>query len=217
MRLQFMVAALTVLGSAVPAAAQEHPLFRPTRDVTVDYHETGNATPGATDHTMKMYFSAGGDRMRVELTGRPAVMIVDRAAGKSVMLMVAQQKYIEMPYDAKRAMVFDHPEGTLTRKGTDTVAGLQCTVYDAHGPHGEAEICLTADGVMLRAANMDPSEHGHRLEAVKVTYGTLSDSLFKPPAGYQKLNMPAGMGMPPTGMPGGGMPGGGMPGGMPAR
>jgi len=206
MRWDFMVTGLAVLGIAMPAAAQEHPPIRPTRDVTVSYHEVG----GAADHAMTMYFSAAGRRLRIEPAGKPMAMIADRDAHKNFVVMNEQHAYLEMPYDPKRAEAFEHPEGTLTRVGTDTVAGLACTVYNAHGTHGDARICLTSDGVMLRATGADGPQSQRSLEAVKVTYGALPDSLFQPPAGFQKMDMGhmpmrGGAGMPP-GMPGGAPP-----------
>ena len=82
----------------------------------------------------------------------------------------------------------------FTRKGTDTVAGLRCTVWGIQGQHGSGTGCITDDGVVLRADSSDGGNGRFRMTAKSVSYGRLDDKLFQPPAGYQQMQIP---GTPP--------------------
>lgn len=201
-----VIALALELAIVLPAAAQAPPLMRPSRDVVVEYQTNGGGggPAGASQtHKVRMYFSDGGSKVRIEGVGQPGYMISDRGAHRTIMVMVPQHMYMEMPYDSQRAMEFDNPQGTFTRRGTDTVAGLSCTVYDAQTPQHHGEVCVTNDGVLLRAKSEDPGGHGE-LTAISVTYGAQSPDLFLPPPGFQKFDtahLPPGMGMGPGGPP----------------
>ena len=86
----------------------------------------------------------------------------------------------------------------FTRRGTETIAGLKCTVWDISARDGGGSACMTDDGVMLRGRGTD-GKGG--IEATSVKYGTQPAALFKPPAGYSKLDVP------PTAPPGARPPG----------
>ena len=62
--------------------------------------------------------------------------------------------------------------------------------------------CVTDVGVVLRSKWQDGKGV---LEATQVTYAPQPAALFTPPAGFQKLELPAGM--PPMGQPGNRPPG----------
>ena len=192
------------LGMAVPAVAQEHPLTQPSRDVMVEYHVESKEAGPQRPRDVRMYFTDQGNKMRVEGSGQPGYAVMDRGAGRMMVVMPEQRMYMEMPLDPKRMMGFDSKDGTFTRHGTDTVAGYTCNVYDAQTERHSGQVCITDDGVMLRARSNDNNEGGN-LEATKVVYGSQQASLFAPPAGYQKFeaaSMPHGMqGMPPGGRP----------------
>jgi hypothetical protein len=190
--------------------AADRPTLQPTRDVVVEYHilsQTG-APPGAPrPDSMKVYFSANGTRMRIEPGGQPAYIVMDRTAKRMEMIMPSQRSYMELPYDAKQVESFSAAEGsTFTRKGSNTIAGIKCTVWDVQSPQGNGSACITDDGVMLRAEGQDAQHHGGGMEATSVVYGAQPAGLFMPPDGFRKMGMPAGMGAPP-GAPGGRPPG----------
>jgi len=189
-----------VVLAATPAVAQERPAFAPTRDVTVDYAIDNKSAPAGQPRTMKMSIAAGGTRMRIEAQGAPGYMIMDRANNRMIMVMVQQHAYREIPTDPTRANTFLlNDKMGFTRKGTDTVAGQACTVWEVRRDKGTGTACITDDGVLLRG-DSDTGQGTSHITATKVSYETLADSVFQPPPGYQKMEMPA---MPPgTGRPG---------------
>jgi hypothetical protein len=179
--------------AATPVMAQEHPAMAPTRDVTIDY-SLDNKAAGNQPRTMKMQVTAGGTRMRIEAQGAPGYMIVDRAAGRTIMVMTQQHAYADLPTSAAMANSFQlNDKMGFTRQGTDTVAGQRCTVWTVRRENGAGVACISDDGVLLRG-DSDTGRGPSHMVATKVTYGTLADSVFQPPAGYKKMDMPA---MPP--------------------
>lgn len=194
------ILAASIAVAALPAAAQTRPTVHPTRDVAVEYHVTGAESGTAGPHqvgTIKIQYDAQGHRMRIEPEGHPGYMIVNRAAAQMFMVVPEQHMYMELPYNPQPAMNYDSQDASFTRRGSDTVAGLPCTVYDVKGSQHTGEVCLTDDGVMLRATDAGPQHRGG-LEATHVSYGTLPASLFAPPPGFQKMDSPH---MGPPGRP----------------
>lgn len=199
MTLRVFLAAAAVLTLAAPAVAQDKPLMTPTKDVAVTYKTVGRDA----GQTMTISYSADARLMRIDANGMPGYVVVDRDKQRSMMVMPDQKMYMEMnaAHAPPGTGLPDDANANLTKKGTDTVAGIACTVWAAQTPHGPGEACITADGVMLRATGKD----GAGLEATQVSYSAQPAANFAPPAGFQKMDMPA---MPP---------GGAMPGGPPRR
>ena len=91
--------------------------------------------------------------------------------------------------------------GSFARKGTATIAGTACTIYDVVHDGQTATSCITSDGLALRSTSQD----GRGIEATKVEYGALPASYFQAPSDYRKMDMPAmggQMGGPMGGMMG---------------
>jgi hypothetical protein len=177
--------------AAYPVCGSAQPVTQPTRDVAVQYHVAGDSigAPGQGRVDMiKISYGASGQRMRIEPVGQPAFMIVDRSAGHMMVVMSGQNMYMDMPYDSSRVMDFSPANAKFTERGTATVAGLSCTDYDVSSQQHTGSVCLTSDGVMLSATSKDPQHQGS-MEATNVAYGSQPDSVFQPPAGYQKMDM----------------------------
>jgi hypothetical protein len=194
--------AVAVPAGVVPAMAQDHPsVMQPTRDVMVEYHVSG-VMQGAAQRSdsIRMFFTDHGMKLRIEPVGQPAYSIVDRTAGRMIMVMTPQHAYLEVPYDPKRVMAFDDKSATFTRLGSDTVAGIGCTVYDTKRQDRSGQVCLSDDGLMLRAKSDNPGQGGGELEATRVAYGPQAPSLFAPPPDFQKMDMSnMGRGAPGSG------------------
>jgi hypothetical protein len=196
--------------TAAPALAQDRPLLRPTRDVAVEYRSSGiGQGPG---DIVTMRFTRDTRRIRIDGSAGHGYMILDTDAGRMTIVMAERQMYMDRPADPSMMGIFQARNGGFRKTGTDTVAGLSCTTYDATFNERNGQVCLTDDGVLLRAHSIDPG-HDSTLEATKVTYGDQAASLFETPAGYQKFEipkmpggMPPGMGAPQMG-PRGGVPG----------
>jgi hypothetical protein len=206
---------LTLAAIAAPglALAQDRPLLQPTRDVTITYRVLGaggqpagapGATPGQATE-LRMSWLVAQNRMRVDPPGMPGYIVADRAARRAFMVMESQRMVMEMPQGQQLPNSFGEPSPTarITRGGTETVAGLSCTIWQIEDQGRSARACVTSDGVMLRTLGRAGPQEGNReggLEAVTVNYGPQDPARFQPPAGYQTMQMPAGM---PGGMPGG--------------
>lgn len=197
MRLLTLLTAAVGVAVTVPAAAQQH-LMQPARDVVVDYHMLGVAPGQQRSDTVRIYFSDHGMKMRIEPLGQPAYSIVDRTASRMTMVMTAQRMYMELPYDPRRVMAFDDTGATFARTGSDTVAGVGCTVYETQRQGHSGQVCISADGVLLRAKSDDPTQDHGGLVATSVTYGPQSPDLFAPPPDFQRMEMPN---MPPRRSP----------------
>lgn len=211
MRRMAMALVLAVAAcAAAPVAtalAQERPTMLPTRDVMVTYRASGPAParPGATgpaqmrQQDMKVAIVAGGRLMRIEGLGGGAAaggyVIVDRDAQRMTMVVTQDRRYMEMPAnDAVSRGFLLNESMTFARRGLETVAGVKCTLWEVTSQEGAGSVCVTDDGVMLRARGQD-GRGG--LEAITVQYGPQPASLFRPPADFSKIEIPGGAGRPP--------------------
>lgn len=204
-----MAMALVLAVAPGAALAQERPTMLPTRDVTVTYRASGPAPalPGASgpatmrQQDMKVAIVAGGKLMRIEGLGGGAAaggyVIVDRDAQRMTMVVTQDRRYMEMPAnDAVSRGFLLNESMTFARRGLETVAGVKCTQWEVTSREGAGNVCVTDDGVMLRARGQD-GRGG--LEAISVQYGPQPASLFRPPADFSKIELPGGAG--PGGRP----------------
>lgn len=189
-----LAAALTILALAAPAVAQEPPRI-PTRDYAATYAMTGFGTEAPK--TMQMAFSAATRRQRIDMAeaGQNVSMIMELGGQRMWMLEHTNRMAMELTPGAGPGG--DLPTGpidadaTLTRTGTDRVAGLVCTVYRVvrqGKPQGTA--CVTEHGIMLRGEFEEDGVRG-RMEATQVSLAAQPRERFEVPAGYQTMQMPA--------------------------
>jgi hypothetical protein len=211
MRQKFLV--LGLLAVTTPALADGSPMIHPSRDVAVEYRSSGTppngaqrgpgAAPGAV---VTMRFSSKSGRIRIDGASGRGYAILDPGVGKMTMVMEERHMYVERPADPGMMAMFKATNQSFRRTGSDTIAGVACTTYDATFNEHSGQVCLTGDGVMLRARSAD-ADRQRELEAVSVSYTDQPGGWFEVPAGYQKFDMPN----PPPGMsmapPGGGTAG----------
>ena len=195
-----LVAAGLLIAVAMPAWAQSRPPSFPTRDVTVTY-QTQNG------HDVTMAYGAAARRIRVSGMGAPGGYAVIERDGNQMFVVMPQQHMVmrmtEPP--AMRGALTMQTFSGFAREGTTTIAGVSCTVWKVHGPRGDGDVCVSADGVLLRARHLvSGGAPQTMMQAMKVDFHTLPAGDFEVPAGYRTMTMPA---MPPGG--------GAMPGGMP--
>ena len=193
----FLLAATGVLASCGVALAQDRPPVAPTRDVMVAYRATAPAQAGAQApqgaQDIRVATTQGGRLLRVEGVGAGgAYVIVDRTTQRMVMVMPQDRRYVEMPASDAFARGFVLNESmTFVKRGTETVAGLKCTLWEVTSREGAGTACVTDDGVLLRGRGSD-GKGG--IEATSVKYGPQAAALFKPPADFSRLDVPPGMG-----------------------
>lgn len=203
---------LAMLVGAAPAQAQDRPTLLPVRDVVVEYLTSGiiPGPAGELTNTVMVRYASDRDRLRVDGPYGRFYAIVDIDAERMLIVMPGQRIYATQPADRAIMAMFKAGNTAFRRIGAETVAGLRCTVYDAALNDRTGQVCLTDDGVLLRASIEDPDRHPE-LEAVRVTYTRQPERLFEIPPGFQKLdmpNLPYGMNLGPLDGPPGGYPAG---------
>lgn len=177
------LAFVILAGAAVPALAQERPSMTPTRDVAITYHMLSQR-PG----DLHMSIQASTGLARVQGPNQRGYAIIDRKGKQMTLVMSEKQIYMVMPIPAgqQRSPELD-TTARFMRHGTDTVAGLTCTVWDYAGEHATGTACITDDGVMLRVQD-GATKHG--MEAAEVRYAPQPDADFQPPPGFTKQDVP---------------------------
>jgi len=191
--------------SAASAAAADQPPLTPTRDVAVTYQAKDQQ---GTVRVVHMSFDATGRRLHIDVVGQPGFQVIDRKNNLLLSVLYTQKIYLERPLPPQVGNLMDRSPNMVLKKGaTATVAGLSCTLWSVPtGPNSpDLQACITADGVVLRAEPVGGGNSVPRLEATSVVYGPQPESLFVPPAGFQRIVPPApGMqqGAPPGAPPG---------------
>ncbi len=163
---------------AAPAAAAEHPPTMPQRDVDVTYRLL-QAAPGTPAMTQRNRWSVSTGRLRVDPPTPGIYMIMDYRAKRMAVVKPAARAVLDM------ASADPGLPGAYTQRDAGNVAGLPCTNWQTADAGGrDTVLCLTADGVMLRAS------HGEHvlLEAVAVSYGAQDPAAFVPPDGFQHVS-----------------------------
>lgn len=177
---------------ATPAVAQTAPPTAPTRDVAITYRATGTIQGKQQDREMRLAITAGGQLMRIEGLGQPGgdagYLIIDRRSKRMLMVVPKDKHFLELPASDvfSRGFLLNSAMG-FTRRGSETVAGLSCTVWEISARAGGGTVCVTDDGVLLRGRGQRGRQE---IEATKVTYATQPSALFKPPADYARLDVP---------------------------
>ncbi len=166
---------------AAGAAAEETPLVFPRSDVAVTYAVGGDATLRQT-----LRVSAARGLQRVDAPGGGMAIITDTIHRTMTVLDERRHVFSVQPASADTADASGHPApGTYMRLADTTVAGLPCTEWATSDPSGhEVTVCLTADGVLLRAR-----AGGQTLvDAVSVLHETQDPALFAPPRSWPKVD-----------------------------
>lgn len=188
----------TLLATLGTASAQERPRnIYPTHDVAITYTVT-DARRNSTS-TVEMHWRDGGQEARVDLPGS-TYAIVNRGADQAMLVMPRQRVVMEIPLSATPVSEFLPDGGSssgsteFTRGGSDTVLGRRCTIWTLRNARGTASVCLTDDGVVLRAEGHANDGEGGAVLASAVHYGPQPQSLFTPPPDLPKLDLPPSVG-----------------------
>ena len=176
---------------ALPAMAEERPAFPPARDVAVTYKVNSSQIKTAPEVVLR--YSAAADRFRVE-GGLPGYVLVDRRAGHASIVLERLGVIMDAPPRAGLDQAFLLENGKhFVRKGGDTVAGQQCTIWEVGGDSASGSACVTADGVVLRASGHDRKGRSGSIEATHVDYAQQAETLFFPPPDLHKVDLAGGL------------------------
>lgn len=191
---------VVLLGLAAAGHAQspDHPFVVPQHDVDVLYAVPlpvpagqGSSQAGQPVKVIeqRMRFAAGLQRQRVDPPGPSTYMITEYRTGQLIMVQPAQRIATSIPAPGGPiASPGRRATGDYTRLAAQTIAGVNCTDWRTRDESGnQSVVCLTEDGVMLRAMQAD-----HVLvQAVRVTFDRQDPSLFEVPAGFSLQRPPA--------------------------
>lgn len=189
-----------LLASLLPASAvvaqasppQDRPRVQPDRDVTVTYRVEGAATqalPGGIDGPVRLSWDAAGQRLRAEPANRAQAVIVDLPRHTASVVDDTMHAVLTLPVREHDLQPLTLDGVQMTRRGSDTVAGRACTTWTMQAKRGSGAVCLTPDGVALRAEGEIDGRHGS-FTATSVAYGAVAADLFMAPPGYLTLSIP---------------------------
>ena len=177
-----LLAALPAL-AAVPAAAAAPPATIPSRDVDVTYRMT---VPGHV-MTQRMRWDVADHKLRVDPPSAGFYMVMDYGKHEVSMVQEQARRVLQAQGVGLSIPGTDPGSGAFVRAGEATIAGLSCTDWQTKDAAGQpTEVCLTADGVLLRA-----TIGGHTaMVAQTVEYAAQPASVFALPAGWPRVEMP---------------------------
>ncbi len=161
----------------------DRPRLLPSRDVDVTYRASGiGAPPGDKGLEQRVRWQAASRIMRIDPPTPGLFVIIDYVARRMSVVRDANRSVIEMATPADTTALAGNPgTGDYLRRGEETVAGLSCTDWETHDRDGrQALVCITADGVMLRA----DVAGGTAVSAVSVQYAQQDPAIFNVPADY---------------------------------
>ncbi len=167
------------------AGAQEHPPTLPQRDVDVTYVIPTPA--GAARQRLRV--SALRQILRLDPPGDGLYIIIDLRAGRMVTVRTVDRSVIEMA--APRSWMPGLGHASYTRRNATTVSGVACTEWETTDSEGrKVQLCLDADGVMMRARMHTPAGEATLALATDVRRQTQDPAIFQEPAGYRRLAPP---------------------------
>lgn len=143
--------------------------------------------------TAKVHVDNGKVRTEMNVDGRRTINIVRVDRKVMYMVMPAQSMYMEHRIRPEDEMVARSYEKDAKREavGTETVKGQPCTKYKI--THGGNVVYLWTNKTNEAPVQMLSADNKTRIEWNNVKVGPQPASLFEPPAGYQKMGMPAGV------------------------
>ncbi len=189
-----LLAALLSL-CALPALAQDRPALYPTRDVAVTYRITGaQARQAGPMQSLTIAWLAAAQTMRMDMAGM-GYMIADHRNQRGFMVVEQARMIMDVPLQQALQQYGPTESATYRRTGTDTVAGIACTVWSFEDRGNNGTACVTNEGVMLRAQGGSQGQSGG-MEATQVAFGAQDPARFARPQGYQSMQVPGGGQMP---------------------
>lgn len=142
-----------------------------------------------------------GEKERREASTPMGAYVTILRRDKKVMwkLMPGQKSYMEMPLDQKAMTKAPNvPEEGVTKKllGTETLNGYEAEKYEITNVKGngrERKIIMWISKKSEIPLRIESADKSFSIDYKDIKEGGVDDALFEVPAGYQKMNMPAGM------------------------
>jgi hypothetical protein len=171
---------LLLCAMGTPASADQ-PLLRPSRDVDVTYRTA--APRGGHELEQRVRWLAAAQTMRIDPPSPGLHVIIDYLARRMSVVRDQTQSVVEMAAPDNVVEAMGAKAARFVRGGDATVAGQACTEWQTLDRDARpVAVCITPDGVLLRAATADQV----RVSAVLVRYGPQDPEAFRIPAGYAR-------------------------------
>jgi outer membrane lipoprotein-sorting protein len=164
-----------------------------------EFSATMIAKSGGQETQGKIFVKGDKVRNEIKAGGETQISIIRPDKKMMWLIMPAEKSYMEMPLNpqASAQTMIKKPESQVEMKllGQETVNGYKTEKYETSVKHrGKAVkeyIWLSKKlGMPIKVAAVDGS---HSMEYRDIQEGGVSDALFQPPQGYQKMQMPMGM------------------------
>lgn len=178
---------------ATPVWADSMPSLVPTHDVSGTYLATGQDGP----KTITVEYSKSANVLRLTPPGGAGYLLYDFAAHDAKMVLPQMQRYMEQPAIAAQANALQGPSNggdvNITKGTTETIAGHECTDYNAtdKSKGTRSTLCVTGDSVLLKLTSSD----GGSIVAQSVSYTQVPVADVTIPPGFTQFTMPQ---MPPS-------------------
>jgi hypothetical protein len=174
----------------LPAQADTHPEFLPSRDVSIAYLVSA---PGRPDASYQLTYDATDERARIDNPAQGDYVLVDLLAGSAELVVPALHAIVSAPdLSGLTQQVMDADNARFTPLGPGHYAGLPCEKYLVLNHQGSGTACITPDGVILHFSGADP--HGSAtVTASSVEYAPQSANAFAKPEGFSEITLPPGV------------------------
>ncbi len=186
--MRIFVIAFGLLG-IVPAYANDHPAFLPSRDVVVGYDVTA---PGRPVAQYQLQYLAASKQARIDDPAHGTYFLVDLPAGRAALVVPGLHSVVDAPdLSGLTAQINDAGNARFTPLGPGHYAGLACETYLVLNNQGSGTACLTPDGVILHFAGRDA--HGSaEVTANSVSFQPVPEEDLAPPDGFSRITLPPG-------------------------
>ena len=175
------------------ALAQTRPTLPPTRDLEVSYRAEGAAAEvvpgGRGDGQVRLMWSTSAQTLRLEADGRPQFLVLNLPKHEAHVIDTGLRSAVLLPVRPRDVDALTLQGATTTRRGEERIAGYGCTVWDVASSRGSGSVCITADGVPLRATGSYDGRQGSFI-ATSVSLAAQPAERFRVPAGYFSLDLP---------------------------
>ena len=191
-----LIPALAATLLATPVWADSMPNMVPAHDVSGTYLITAKNGP----QTLTVQYSKSANILRVNPPSQGGYILYDFANHDAKMVMPQMQRYMDESSMANAVAATAQGGGangddvSITKAGTQTIAGHECTDYNATNKTKgtSSTLCVTSDGIILSLLSSD----GNKIVAQTISYATVPAADLQLPPNYTKFEMPPGMPMP---------------------
>jgi len=183
---------LVLLGLCVGVSAVAAPIprFLPNRDVAVTYQLN---LPGRDPQTYLLRYDAADQLARIDSPAQHLFILANLPSGQAQLVVPALHAVVDTPDFSGIAQQIENARGAqFTPLGSGHYAGLRCQRYRITSRDGEAQACITPNGVVLQFDGHN--RHGAaEATAISVAFTPQPGEEFSAPADFANIHLSPGM------------------------